>query len=346
MAHLSPRHRRYPILPRPSPYIEIPPRRLWKPGDRLPNITDLPSFYRVHQQLDDKLKNYLNRAYSNYQTLPGDLWNELFSRNADLLFAANADARVNFVEILCDQIEAFDIVERGPHCWVTVTPADYVLPLDRAHEFDPRELIALIRQALGDVPAIGVVEGGHYLKWGPDGPSPKDHISWHAHLIIWERSRAQLQDFVAALSKRRNMRGRSAVWVEPIAPELVLSKMIYAAKGPVKSYRVVKRPDRIDNETGEITERFRQTKDWIRSGNHVRMIKALRGRYLRDLIFGNAEGTQLARAVRYRAMQPLCRWAERENIRAELAGRPVFYTEPRTYRAIGNRLARDIGFVP
>ena len=142
------------------------------------------------------------------------------------------------------------------------------------------------------------------------------------------------------------MRGRSAVWVEPVGPALVIGKMIYACKGQTKTYRLTRQPDHIDLETGEITERYRQQKDWIRTGNHVRMIKALHGRYLPDLVFGNVEGTQLARAVRYTAMKPFCRWAERQNVDAEYAGRSIPYPIARTYQAIGNRLARETGFIP
>jgi hypothetical protein len=326
-------------------FHEYHPPRPWRPTDELPSITDLPSLRHVRRRLDDRLKDYLDRPRAGYQTLRDDLRVELMASNADLMFAGNAEAGIRFAEILQDQIQAFGFASLAPHQWITVTPAEFVLPLDRAHEFQPQALIQIIREALRDVPAVGMVEAGHYIKWGPEGPSLQDHGSWHAHIITGEHSRAELQPFVRRMSKRKSMRGRSAVWIESIEPELVVSKLLYAAKVQTKSYRMRRMPDKIDSD-GVISERYEQTKDWIGTGDHVRMIAALRGRYLPDLIFGNAAGTQLARAVRYTAMLPFCRWAERQNVSAEYAGRAIPYPIARTYQNIGNRLARETGFVP
>ena len=146
-SHRSPCFR---ASPGPHSFIEISPPRPWKASDELPAIVDMPSFQRVHRQLDDKLKAYLGWPHSNYQTLARDAWNELRRSDADLLFSCNAEARIRFAEILCAQLESFGIIERGPHNWITVTPAEFVLPLERAHEFQPQKLVALIREALGD----------------------------------------------------------------------------------------------------------------------------------------------------------------------------------------------------
>ena len=109
----------------------------------------------------------------------------------------------------------FGIADETPHNWVTVAPVQYVYPIDRAHEFDARSLVALIRTALGDVPAVGMIEAAHYQKWGPGGPSLHDWVSWHAHLCTWGRTRGQLQPFMAQMSTRySNMFGRSAIWIE------------------------------------------------------------------------------------------------------------------------------------
>ena len=104
-------------------------------------------------------------------------------------------------------------------------------------------------------------------------------------------------------NRHSNMFGRSAVWIDTIKPHEVERKLLYAAKGQVKTYKVLRQPgEDIDMGTGVITPNAWQTKDWMRTGNHVRMVKVMAGRRLEDLVFGNAEGTQLARAIRYEAM--------------------------------------------
>ncbi len=140
------------------------------------------------------------------------------------------------------------------------------------------------------------------------------------------------------------MFGRSPVWIDTIEPDEVEGKLLYALKGQVKEYRARHSPGhRIDRETGEITANVRQSKRWMRTRNHVRMIEALDGLNLDKLIFGNAAGTQVARAIRYEALKPFCRLASRANRTAELAGRPVPYPIVNTHRAVGLRLQRELG---
>ena len=342
-AHHPQTHRYPPSAPHRG-LSEISPRRPWKPTDRLPGIVDLNTFARVHRQRDDRLKTYIQAPHANYQTLPPGLWPELLTRNRSWLFAGNAEARIDFAQIISKQLRLFGIADETPHNWVTVAPAQYVFPIDRAHEFDHRSLIALVRQALGDVPAVGMIEAAHYQKWGPYGPSPHDWVSWHAHFCPWNRTRGQLQPFVGEMSTRySNMFGRSAIWIETIKPHEVERKLLYAAKAQVKTYRVLRQPgEDIDTGTGVITPKNWQTKDWMRTGNHVRMVRVMAGRRLEDLVFGNAAGTQVARAIRYEAMRPFCRWATPINVSAEKAGRVVPYPEVETYHAIGVRLEREL----
>ncbi|MDF2602468.1 MAG: hypothetical protein K0Q54_5291 [Methylobacterium brachiatum] len=59
------------------------------------------------------------------------------------------------------------------------------------------------------------------------------------------------------------------------------------------------------------TRAWRIKKDWLRTGQRVRLLDVMAGRTLDQLLFGNREGTVLANAIRHEALKPFRVWGKR-----------------------------------
>ena len=70
-------------------------------------------------------------------------------------------------------------------------------------------------------------------------------------------------------------------------------------KAPQKQYHVYRDPlaEVHDPETGEIVAKPHVQKDWLRTGQRVRMCRLMADKYLDRLLFGQGEGTDLRRAI-------------------------------------------------
>ncbi|MCJ2019043.1 hypothetical protein MKK84_16595, partial [Methylobacterium sp. E-065] len=64
--------------------------------------------------------------------------------------------------------------------------------------------------------------------------------------------------------------------------------------------------------TGFDTRAWRIKKDWLRTGQRVRLLDVMAGRTLDRLLFGNREGTDLAGAIRDEALTPFRAWEQRQ----------------------------------
>lgn len=341
---------RYPPLTFVGPYsrlLENQPPRPWSKHDPLPQLADIDTFKRIHRQRDDKLKWYIQRGRSDWQSMPYAVWEDLLNRNSCCLAACNAEGRIAVAERALAELATRQIAYRGPLHFITFAPKTCVVPIEIARRFDVRTLTALVRQALGDVNLIGFVEAALYLGWGPDGPAPHQRfVSWHVHFITWGADREVLDQRLKGLRERHeNMVGRSPVWVQSIQPHQIEVKLIYMAKGQLKEYRInAALGEELDQATGVITRNTRQQKRWMRTGEHVRMCNVMRDLQIVDLLFGNGvQGSWLARKVRYESRGPFCACAcvHAANSTAAAAGREEPYPIVAHNRALGLRLQRE-----
>jgi hypothetical protein len=94
----------------------------------------------------------------------------------------------------------------------------------------------------------------------------------------------------------------------------LMRQFVYALKGPQKVYRTafLRAVSRESELTGFDTRAWRIKKDWLRTGDRVRLLDVMAGRTLDGLLFGNREGTALARAIRDEALKPFRAWDEKQ----------------------------------
>ncbi|MCW6508457.1 hypothetical protein [Lichenifustis flavocetrariae] len=294
------------------------------------NIVDLETFSTVHRWADDRMKIYIENPHVNYTaTTSGRTINETLLRGAgSALYANNAESRIFFVHIASDHFLAHRGIRQGPLHLVTFMPAQFVRPMgdqwmpkDRhlraaarragpAAEFDVRVLQAFTRQALHGIPFVGMVEAALFKertgRW-----SHRDWVSWHAHVLTWGATREELRKAVRPLrrkhcSLRKNV---SSVHIKYVSYEDLLRQTGYILKAPQKAMREVFLPEGFNSQTGEIrSAELRLKKDWLRTGDRVRMLDIMGERTLDHLLFGNDEGTVLARQIRSEALAPWRRW--------------------------------------
>ncbi|MDF2599454.1 MAG: hypothetical protein K0Q54_2277 [Methylobacterium brachiatum] len=89
---------------------------------------------------------------------------------------------------------------------------------------------------------------------------------------------------------------------------------VSAMQGPQKVYRTafLRTVSRNQGLTGFDTRAWRIKKDWLRTGQRVRLLDVMAGRTLDQLLFGNREGTVLANALRDEALKPFRAWEQRQ----------------------------------
>jgi hypothetical protein len=164
-----------------------------------------------------------------------------------------------------------------------------------------------------------MVEAALYYRWGPHGRTFGDWISWHCHLLTWGITQEELSRHLAPLRTRhRSMRqGLPAVHVQAVPEDDIERQFLYALKAPQKLYRVeyFRRPW-THPETGQVRQPGWHTqKDWLQTGNRIRLMDIIGERTLDNLLFGNATGTTLVRAIREEAREPFRRWEARQPYR-------------------------------
>lgn len=332
VARLSPP--RPGLTPQQREFRYRPPEP-WPGNATPPEIVDLQTFSDVHRWADMKMGNYIARPRDDHAASPGR-WNVLETLLHDEAFwlpANNAEARIAFAEIAVEHVLAHEDIRLGPVCFVTITPATCAFPIGDggpgsreikafrrgiglAARFNIHVLQQIARQGMGDVPFIGMIEAALYHRWSPSGRTREDWISWHCHLLAWGAHQAELSAALAPLRRRhRSMReGLASVHVQAVPEDDIGRQFLYALKAPQKLYRVeyYKKP-----WTHPVTREVKQPgwhtqKDWLRTGQRIRMLDVIGDRLLSDLLFGNREGTALARAISDEALGPFRAWERQQ----------------------------------
>jgi hypothetical protein len=294
----------------------------------------MATFAEVHLQIDDKIKDYLEYPRKNYkQVACRDAVDELQRANAHALYANNAYSRIAFAEIALKHIAAEPGIVYGPRCFVTITPARFAFPLrDRlapgrglrsylrcmsdAAKFKIHHLQQVAREAFRDLPFIGMVEVALFPSWSSSGWAVVDSASWHCHLIAWGATQEELNGVLRRLRERHASikEGVTSVHIQEVPDDDILRQFVYALKAPQKVYRtaLLRTVSRDQGLTGFDTRVWRIKKDWLRTGQRVRLLDVMAGRTLDQLLFGNREGTVLANAIRDEALKPFRAWEQRQ----------------------------------
>ena len=314
--------------------FEIRPPRPYDPRSPLPIIVDLATFVEVHLRADDKVKDYLEYQRKNYrQVACRDAVDELQRSNAHALYANNAYSRIAFAEIALKHVAAEPGIVYGPRCFVTITPARFAFSLaDRglldpqgrsmmrrlgeAAHFNIHHLQQMARQAFGDLPFIRMVEVALFPRWSSSGWTVFDSVSWHCHLLAWGATQEELNGILQPLRERHSSikEGVTSVHIQKVPDDDITRQFVYALKASQKVYRTafLRTVPREQALTDFDTRAWRIKKDWLRTGDRVRLLDIMAGRTLDKLLFGNREGTALAWAIRNEALKPFRAWEQRQ----------------------------------
>lgn len=292
----------------------------------------MQTFVDVHRWAHIKMVNYVVLPRENHAVVPwhANLWS-LCDHNAIQLVANHAEARIALAEVCLELFFAHEGILRGPLCFVTIVPACCAVPVgdrrgvsreDRAFRrqvgpaknFDISVIQQIARQGLGKVPFVGMVEAALFRRWGRNGPDRQDWVSWHCHLVVWCYSQAELLQILKPLADRHpSMKSDlPSVHVQKFEKDEIERKIAYMLKAPQKLYRFAEfEQDWTNPVTGEVKRAgLHLQKEWLKTGQRVRLMDLMSDRFLDRLIFGNAEGTELVREIRKAALTPFRRWED------------------------------------
>ena len=294
----------------------------------------MQTYADVHRWADIKMVNYIVRPQANHAVTP---WSGTLCTLQDdhlfELYANGATARIAFTEIALEHVLACEGVQRGPLCFVTLVPNLWAEPMrDRwfhshwenarrrresdAAKFEIMPLQQMARQALGDVPFVGMVEMVLWRRWGPHGRDwLQDWVSWHCHLLTWGIDQKALSRRLDPFRERH----RSLLSNIPSAHVLAFDadqleqKLAYMLKAPQKMTRVEYLGEWVSPITGEVRPAgLHAQKDWLQTGHRLRCADIMGPRTLDKLLFGNGEGTSVVRAIRAESLAPFRAWERRQ----------------------------------
>lgn len=270
----------------------------------------------------ERITQYVERArHGSVSPVPW-VMRDMEPCNARYHQASNRHGRLILAELLLEAVRRAIPPDVGIYL-VTVSPRQYVLPVGEPSKAMLKSLECFTRQAIGNSPGIGIIEPGLYVGCQADGPRLYgDVISWHAHLIVWGVSLAELHRFRAALGPQHfGITGRTCVWIKPITREEAEIYARYMCKAPTSQYRLQRtRGEETDDETGEIFYNHRQNKEplWRRPRRLVQLANTMRDLFMDDLVFGSGEGTPVARDLIAAITAPRRREDEAEAARTEI----------------------------
>ena len=269
-------------------------------GAKRPNtqIRTKVEFAATHRDDADRLRKYAGSNRRGYVRPDPDVMRFIEPCYAGYLRANNAEARILFAEKLSGCVREHVAPDADKLLFVTVTPRAYILPFGSAADVQLNRLKAFARQAIGNSNGIGMIEAALFRDCDDYGPCWRSEVvSWHIHIIVWGKTHAELRAIADRLGPQHvNISGRNPVWIQSITPEELDLYVLYLAKTPLKTYRLKPvRDDTIDEKTGEVFNRLKQSKDRMRTGDTMRMANLMKDMFLPQLVIGSGAGTKVIR---------------------------------------------------
>lgn len=283
---------------------------------------NLKSYIEDHAKRNQKLKEFLESKKGAKKRPSRDVMQQLDGSNAIFLYANNVPGRVAFVRAADRYLS--DIIELGSthknFFFVTLTPIDFVMPIEQASEFDPKKLRIWVRKRLSGFHFIGMIEAAMFSNFGRPAGEKGAMIAWHVHAIVWGTGEAALRRVTKEINAGVNalVPGCRAADCQKIAPDQVLEKLLYSLKMPQKEYRAYPMMQEVvDQRTGEIvkeaTGRYRTRKRDLRPGDAAAMLTVMSEQYVDRLTFAGGDGRLVLKQIKREALRPFRDWKRRQN---------------------------------
>ena len=266
-------------------------------------------FDDVLRSVAERQFDYIGWPRSNSVRVRGAWFREMSPSYAYLLGAANVEARIRFARTAVHEALRHLEEYKGPVFFFSVCPRHWVSSLSDAHRVDLHGLKKLTGQVFAGCSLVGSVDFALFKGFGKGGIRAwHNKVGAHTHGLLWGTSMEELQAKLAAMGPDFiNVKGECAGYVQQITPDEIAGYMRYALKLPLCEYNVKADDARFDPETGEILREVKVSTNPLRPGDQLRLSALLCDMHLDHLIFGQHEGTGVAREIRRRARLPLAR---------------------------------------
>jgi hypothetical protein len=227
----------------------------------------------------------------------------LRSAEAAYLPAVNPKARIKwgteFIEAIDDSLDLNAESDRRTLFHVTIADREHIL-----HDAAGHALLKAIKRKLSGVLAglsyVGMIEPGYYNAIYDDaGEVIRDVVSWHAHVVVWGKSRQQLRRLFETRSPK----------LAPVAPHMDAIRikkvprkrqgrvLCYVVKSPRREYSVGKR---LHPKPGKSP--YKHNGRPLRQGHRVKLFHMLADIRLDELAMAGGDGSELMQTIKYKAL--------------------------------------------
>ena len=210
----------------------------------------------------------------------------------------------------------------GPLSFLTLTPAEFAVPLAAAETFNIAGLHDWVRLRLTGLHYLGMVDAGYFTNFVTGGE--KETIAWHAHVLIWGVPAKQINKLIDRLNRQSKslVPGSDVAVSRLVGSRGALGRWWYLCKSPVSESRVLGAGELVDNETGEITAAMRIRDRPLRPRGAAKICGFMARRPLRSLFLFGGDGAAIHDRIFVEAEGSLCsaRAVENRRLLAVLGG--------------------------
>lgn len=224
--------------------------------------------------------------------------------NSKYLPAVNPFSRVDFAaHFFAAMQEKFTDETQELHL-ITMVPERYALALKDADNFKPAGFKNMVGQYLRNCSYIGMIEPAYYPV-AANSDHGRGIVHWHAHFVAWGCSNNAIRQIGRNVAMKHDafVPGRPAFLAKPIQHTKLPRVLRYCLKSPVNKYTFYRTADKVDHQTGELRETYKNSKQHMRPGEDALIASVMRDYYLDDLVLAGGEGTELKAKIKKKALE-------------------------------------------
>ncbi|WP_421928804.1 hypothetical protein [Neoaquamicrobium sediminum] len=238
----------------------------WQPRGR-PLVHNLDSLTRAVEECDRQFREYAGSGRGR-DKVGDEAISRISFREAKSLYVTNAKSRVEIARASGLAIKRLiSNRDNQPVHFATLTPVEFVVPVDQAHRFDIGLLREWTTRQLWGFDYVGTVEAAYYAITEVQAVAPRPAVSWHVHAIIYGATSERVELLEQSINAHHHaLLGKDAARISRLEVADALARVYYMLKPCQSRHRTWKRI----RKTGGVA--MDQNKDAIRPGEYAKMV--------------------------------------------------------------------------
>lgn len=284
------------------------PRRTVRRGREA--VNSIRVLQKVQHGSDSLLRQY---RVSRKPTISISLRKKLELRCSSELNSVNLISRIHVAISLSENLRSYFQVHHVEYAYfATLISEKHGVRVSDRTGYDVAAHRAWIETVLHGKNYVGMIEPAYYPAVSFMPPHSEDWLSWHAHLVVWGTTAAELKDLKEIVNESEDSfrPGGTVFHFRKAKPSRIEPEVAYMCKSPrSEHYTYPAKRMIVDPVTrkriGVPTGMFKQNKRALRTGKLVVVLSAMEDLTIEELLVSGEEGREVARTALLSAKQAL-----------------------------------------